>query len=32
MPTQDLALYKRFRNKEVVAAARGLVGLFREGV
>ena len=27
---QDLALYKKFRNKEVASAARGLVGLFRE--
>ena len=23
-------LYKKFRNKEVAAAARGLIGLFRE--
>ena len=29
-PAQDLALYKKFRNKEVASAARGLVGLFRE--
>ena len=27
---QDLALYKKFRNKEVASAARGLIGLFRE--
>ncbi|EIE25800.1 SDA1-domain-containing protein [Coccomyxa subellipsoidea C-169] len=27
---QDLVLYKKFRNKEVAAAARGLIGLFRE--
>lgn len=27
---QDLALYKKFRNKEVAAAARGLIGIFRE--
>ena len=30
LPAQDLALYKKFRNKEVASAARGLVGLFRE--
>ena len=28
--TQDLALYKKFRNKEAASAARGLIGLFRE--
>ncbi len=27
---QDLVLYKKFRNKEVASAARGLIGLFRE--
>lgn len=27
---QDLALYKKFRNKEVASAARDLIGLFRE--
>lgn len=27
---QDLALYRKFRNKEVSSAARGLIGLFRE--
>ncbi|KAK9834281.1 hypothetical protein WJX81_003203 [Elliptochloris bilobata] len=27
---QDLALYKKFRNKEVASAARGVIGLFRE--
>ena len=26
---QDLVLYRKFRNKEVASAARGLVGLFR---
>lgn len=30
MPAQDLVLYKKFRNKEVASAARGLIGLFRE--
>ena len=27
---QDLALYKKFRDKEVASAARGLISLFRE--
>jgi protein SDA1 len=27
---QDLALYKKFREKEVASAARGLITLFRE--
>ncbi len=27
---QDLALYKKERNKEVASAARGIIGLFRE--
>eukprot|EP00775_Hariotina_reticulata_P002711 gene2711-3008_t len=27
---QDLAEYKRFRDKEVATAARGLIGAFRE--
>lgn len=26
---QDLVEYKKFRNKEVASAARGLIGLFR---
>ena len=30
LPLQDLALYKKFRDKEVASAARGLIGLFRE--
>jgi hypothetical protein len=27
--SQDLTAYKKFRNKEVASAARGLIGLFR---
>ena len=27
---QDLAAYKKYREKEVSSAARGLIGLFRE--
>ncbi|KAF5825647.1 SDA1 domain-containing protein [Dunaliella salina] len=27
---QDLTLYKKFKNKQVSASARGLIGLFRE--
>jgi protein SDA1 len=27
---QDLAEYKKFRDREVASAARGLIGLFRD--
>eukprot|EP00955_Chlamydomonas_euryale_P073273 361687-Chlamydomonas_euryale.AAC.4 len=27
---QDLALYRKYRDKEVSSAAKGLIGLFRE--
>ena len=29
-PYQDLAAYRKFRDKEVASAARALVGLFRD--
>ena len=29
-PLQDLAMYRKFRDKDVSSAARGLIGLFRE--